>query len=281
MKRLLKAFIRPFAKMMIRVQNTRTGFCIPSDVYIPTSFKMLFGRYEAGPISMLLTLLPKGGIFVDVGANIGYISRKAAIKLGHNGKIFAFEPNQEVYQVLRQNMQPFKGAVTANLGLSNTNGRKSFWVGNNRSMGSLNEEFPNVLLVNEGEDTLRKIEVEIAIGDEVLLGIDDTIDAIKIDVEGHEYEVLDGLRKTIKLRRVKSFFIEINPRAQSIAGHDCQEIFDFLKKYEYIPFGTEGAYANVRLTSHKQEMLLSKLGKRDFTTVAFLLKGSCELPDVG
>src|SRR3989338_6892302 len=53
---------------------------------------MYFDLYEMGVIHTMETFLKTGDIFMDVGANIGYISAAAAGLVGKTGQVHSFEP---------------------------------------------------------------------------------------------------------------------------------------------------------------------------------------------
>ena len=48
--------------------------------------------------------LSEGGVFLDVGAHIGYFSMKATRRVGKTGRVVAFEPNPETLKMLRDNV---------------------------------------------------------------------------------------------------------------------------------------------------------------------------------
>jgi FkbM family methyltransferase len=48
--------------------------------------------------------LPDGGVFLDVGAHIGYFSLQSAVRVGSGGLVVAFEPNPRTVKLLRDNI---------------------------------------------------------------------------------------------------------------------------------------------------------------------------------
>jgi hypothetical protein len=68
------------------------------------------------------------------------------------------------------------------------------------------QNFGEFRIVNDNEESLKLLKVECKIGDELQLN---NIGFIKIDVEGFEYKVLQGLEKTI-LENKPVLFIEIH-----------------------------------------------------------------------
>ncbi len=59
--------------------------------------------YEPGATNAVLTL-GEGDVFVDIGANSGYFSVLAALRVGARGRVFAFEPNPAVRRQLERHI---------------------------------------------------------------------------------------------------------------------------------------------------------------------------------
>ena len=56
--------------------------------------------YEEGTLQLIDKLLPEGGVFIDIGANIGVMSTFAARKTGPNGMVLSFEPDEKNFSRL-------------------------------------------------------------------------------------------------------------------------------------------------------------------------------------
>ena len=61
--------------------------------------------YEPEATNALLNLLEPGGTFFDIGANAGYFTVLAALRVGPKGRVYAFEPNPTVRQQLRRHIE--------------------------------------------------------------------------------------------------------------------------------------------------------------------------------
>lgn len=148
------------------------------------------GHFDVQEFAFLADFLPMGGVFLDVGANAGLYGLFAATVLGPTGRVLAFEPNPEVLRRLRTNI-----ALNAkNLGVSaapvdvvakavtDHNGPIHFAVpGRNLGEGQIVEGGNG-----EGVMTLEGVRLDDCLKDE---GIG-AIDAMKIDIEGHELKAL-------------------------------------------------------------------------------------------
>lgn len=150
--------------------------------------------------------LAHGATFVDVGANIGVMSFPAAARIGPLGKVIAFEPNV-------RNASMFRRGLVANE-LDNVR-LFEFGLSDVAQMIALSNA-SNAKVVGDAT-ALQDLEVIQAIpGDEVLLA-QERVDLIKIDVEGFEYRVLQGLSGTITKFKPK-ILCEFNPQCLKSPG---------------------------------------------------------------
>ncbi len=141
-------------------------------------------------------LAPAGGVFCDIGANIGqhslFMSRYAA-------QVHAFEPLDSVSARLKQHIasNQLTNITVHDLGLSDSNGRLPFFAptGSNQGVGSFDAQ-------SQARGNTPVGELAIARGDDYLTaqGIS-RIDVMKIDVEGFEQKVLAGMQQSLRQLR--------------------------------------------------------------------------------
>lgn len=136
----------------------------------------------------------KSRIIFDVGANIGLYTVHAGRQL-EGGVIYAFEPNPAAYSKLVKNIEDnhienvraFPYAVGAQ------SGRVRMRMGDRTNVGKVLEQ--------DGGNGVR-IEVEMVTLDNIVQEYSVShIDLMKIDVEGHENEVLIGGEKALKVTK--------------------------------------------------------------------------------
>ena len=65
---------------------------------------LLGGVWETFVDDILCSLAKPGDTFLDVGANMGYYTIKVGTKVGPTGKVFAVEPNPELFRILVENI---------------------------------------------------------------------------------------------------------------------------------------------------------------------------------
>ena len=159
--------------------------------------------------------------FIDIGAHIGYYTLLLA---KNTNNVYSFEPNINNYNLLKNNIElnNFTNCNIFNIGLSNTIEQLTFYYNNLKSgHGSFNKETANINKLN-----LEK-QIDVNILDNIdILG--DNI-MIKIDIEGHEYNCLNGMIKLLETKKIKVLIIEISRKFYGI-DHE-KEILTFIKKY--------------------------------------------------
>lgn len=217
----------------------------------------LYGVYEPFMLDLFSVYLKKGGAFVDIGANIGQHSMYAASIVGETGVVHAFEPIPAIYNQIQDSVREnhFENIINIhNVALGEHEKEEQLYVSKNVGGSSL---------VNNDE-TKEIITVHIRNGDEQLASVKH-IDVIKIDVEGYEYEVLSGIRKSL-LTHKPTLFIEFSGEfyAKQNTAHG-QKILALLRENSYTLFDIEDdmkkitddtAFNHLISTARKQTNLL-------------------------
>jgi len=158
---------------------------------------ILHQKYEIEEISILKELIKKHSViyFFDVGANCGYYSITLA-KIFKNLKILAFEPNNDAYykfnKTLKINPDLSDRIVLHNYGLSNKNSKLIM-----KSLIKFGYAQTGGSTVNNDYLTNFKTqEAFFKIGDKEI-NVEGSIIVLKIDVEGHEINVLNGIKQLL------------------------------------------------------------------------------------
>ena len=164
---------------------------------------ILYKKYEDEEVQYLIILIKKYLIkkFFDVGSNCGYYSIKILSEIPKLD-ITAYEPNREAYlkfqKTIKKNSNFLKKIKLKNFGLSNKNSilKMKFLNKNgyNQTGGS------SVIEGNEyiGKNTFLS---NFKTGDSILK-LENQILCFKIDVERHEFNVLQGLKKLFKKNKI-------------------------------------------------------------------------------
>jgi FkbM family methyltransferase len=179
--------------------------------------------YEPGATGALLSLLEPGGAFVDIGANAGYFTVIAALRVGPSGRVIAFEPNPSVRSRLARHvaMNRLTDRVTiVDLALADCSADGvplfvSCWPEND----GLSSLTPSPETMRRGG--LRAdatVPVSVRTFDEWAAALDlPRLDLLKIDVEGAEAQVLRGMRETLERRPPQRIVCETLPGSEAAA----------------------------------------------------------------
>jgi FkbM family methyltransferase len=155
------------------------------------------GVYDIALSEAIGRLLRPGDTSIDVGANIGYTVSIMASRVGFQGRVVAFEPHPILFQQLKYNVALFqKSSRIAPIEIYN------FALSDSTRQEKL--VFPEWFALNGGvahiasseEAHLQGVLVDTRRLDDV---IDcQKIDLFKLDVEGHEYQVLNGAQGLLR-----------------------------------------------------------------------------------
>jgi FkbM family methyltransferase len=178
------------------------------------------GRYEEENLEVLLSFVTPDTIFIDVGANVGFYALQIARRLTGNGRVYAFEPHPEVAGLLQRN-------AFVN-GLSRVISCFPFALSDQNAPAVL--QYPVGHLGGGQVTDSREIFADTLVRSEVkrlddVLGTEITCDLVKIDVEGHEIHVLNGMRGIIgNSPQIKILFEKLVPNMGTEAA--IEQYFD-------------------------------------------------------
>ena len=198
-----------FRHQLERVATT-DGFSLhimPNDLI--GAFIYLTGEFDRTIIGMLLRYAKAGDLLVDIGANIGYVSACFLANVSKSS-VIAIEPQPAVCDLLAQNLAQFPGRYQiARCALSNRNGEGHLLLSEGNSGNSClsDEQAGQTIRVPlwSVEQFLSKFEIERA-------------ELIKIDVEGHEKIIIEGLFPHLARLRNRAILFEDHTKQAGVDG---------------------------------------------------------------
>jgi FkbM family methyltransferase len=226
------AALRHGAASVVRAVGSWRDLHLPEHHFIEQSLEMLKGEYEPETCRMIAEALHPGAVAVDVGANIGYVTRVMADAVGPTGRVFGFEPNPQLFPLTVRNNARSPQVWLFPLGLSDRAGVSDLHVAlDAMATGSLHESYAK-LSASSRDPRVRALRVQLAHGSTFLrnLGVE-SIDFLKVDVEGHELQVLEGLAELIAASPRIVILVELWPPAQAAAGHSKTALFEWLDSH--------------------------------------------------
>ncbi len=168
------------------------------------------GRYEAETEDILRDEIRQGDIFLDIGANEGFLSAYAGMLVGPSGLVIAVEPQSRLQSLIEINLRlndvrrfhivhraigdTSSGTALINLYPETNSGQSSLMKKPRFGWTAIRHEQEAVRFVTPA-DLLRDCSV-------------DRFDMIKVDVEGFEYKVVDALLPLIRDGRVGKLLLD-------------------------------------------------------------------------
>ena len=184
---------------------------------------------EAKFLEFLAKTQPR--LCVDIGANVGNYSN--ALIESTNATIFAFEPLPDAFFELEKIKQKFPERIrTYQLALGNSQGISTLYFGDSKSeLASLSKEVNQIDFVGYSNTSQMDVRVEkLDFYLEILRSVAEEIDFLKIDVEGFEWEVLQGAKHVLLEMRPKFVQLEFNIH-QLFRGHSLFSLSQLLPGY--------------------------------------------------
>jgi len=142
--------------------------------------------------------IEEGMTVVDVGANIGYYPIMEAKLVGESGFVYAIEPAQENFQLLLENIklnglqQNFE---TYNIGVSNKTRKERFYLSTHSNLHTFIKDGFDGKYTTTGV-TNKYVDVDVT-DLTAFLKNKRPVHLIRMDVEGYEVEILEGLENAL------------------------------------------------------------------------------------
>jgi FkbM family methyltransferase len=173
-------------------------------------------------------------VILELGANIGYYVLIESTVLSNKGYIYAVEPGLENIKLLEKNvtLNNIKNIEICNKAMSNEKGTAKLYMGKACNLHSL--------INSSNASDAKYVEVETDTVDNFIKGRK-PITFLRMDVEGYETEVIDGMHDIFKSPHFERLFVEIHPHR--VSSEKMQKFFTIVREY-----GFEIAYSVFRDT---------------------------------
>ena len=167
------------------------------------------GMFDPAVSETLHRLIDPGDVVVDIGANVGYLTSLAATRAGPTGTVIAYEPHPRVFARLcanaarwatRPSIGPVElrqAAVSDHAGTARLASGPHF--DQNMGLAALHPD-------DAASDDIDLVSVAVERLDDVIG--DGIIGVLKIDVEGHEPEVLQGAERLLATGQIRDIVFE-------------------------------------------------------------------------
>lgn len=163
----------------------------------------------------------KGDTVIDVGAHVGKYTLYASKCVGKEGKVISIEPNRETFEALKENVKinKCKNVVAYNIAATKSKRKVKLFIPKDERRSSIVEKRAEYYQLVDGIPLyilLKKNDAKV-------------INWVKIDVEGAEIIVLQGMKNFLK--KVKNLIIEVQNKNETKIRKILKENF---KKYKVV-----------------------------------------------
>jgi FkbM family methyltransferase len=150
--------------------------------------------------------LPKGATVIDLGANNGDIT---AVLAQAGCRVFAFEPNIVAFRKLSKRFAHNKNVHVFNVAVSHRTALVKLHLHENTEKSNADLTQASSLHVDKNNVSAENFDLVISTDIKSIMGsISDTISLMKIDIEGHEVEVINCLIDSELIDRIEKLFVE-------------------------------------------------------------------------
>jgi FkbM family methyltransferase len=222
------AFVEWPVRILAQIESRRRGISFPRRAIggwwwiWRFRFDIVMGFHEYPSVQWCRRLIRRGSTVLDIGSHIGYYSWILSDITGPEGKVYSFEASPENFPVLVHNLQATRATNVEPIhaAVADRAGTLPLHVSPGHS---------NHSLVRGYTDSKEIVHVPAVTIDGWLSarGVS-RISFVKIDTEGAEIMVLEGMREVIRNSPDLTMLVELNPRAHRAAGRPPQKLLEVL-----------------------------------------------------
>jgi FkbM family methyltransferase len=226
-----------------------------TDAHISTAIAQR-GIWEPAETRFIINTLKPGDSLVDVGANIGYFTLIGSALVGTYGKVFAFEPDPDNYAILATNIE---SNHCANVQLFEAA------LSNQTSQGKLFLSETNMgdHTIYSLDDGRASTDISLVNGAELFRDRSEKIDFLKIDTQGSEFQVIEGLVTSLEYSLPDLvMLLEFSPNSIIKTGATGTALLDLLEPlagFFYILDGKAGDLIPISLEQIRKWCKLTEL----------------------
>jgi len=168
---------------------------------------------------------------LDIGACRGYYALEFARRVGNKGKVYAFEPDKENFSMLKKNIESSRlsrnkisNIVLVNKAVSDKTGKLKLYI------ADFNKADHRIFA--DSKDKRSFVEIEsVSIDAFMDNNIKNRIKLVKMDVQGAEVKVVEGMRRLLESNKEFVLLTEFWPYGLKGAGSSGQKYLKMLRKH--------------------------------------------------
>ena len=211
----LRRFVLPVLKWLsrdIQIRHHFTGDRFRLHSYLHKGYWYHGKNRERHSLDICQQAIRPGDTVIEVGGHIGYLSLFFSQLVGDTGQVHVFEPGTNNLPYIEQNVRSRPNITLIKKGAGNETGTATFYLENLAGQNnSLVKDFDvlqrNLKNAFDGGVQITESSIEVIRLDDYVAQTGIVPSFLKIDVEGFEFEVLDGLSDTMRHR--PAIFVEV------------------------------------------------------------------------
>jgi FkbM family methyltransferase len=182
-----------------------------------------WGLFEPFETELILSLTGKGDTVLDIGANIGYYTLLLARKVGPTGQVYAFEPDEENFALLKRNVEVngYTNVVLEKKAVADRTGPATLFL-------SPENRGDHQTYASAAEGDRQQVAIETVCLDEYGPLRDRTVDLIKMDIQGAEARAVAGMTGLLRNNPHCRLITEFWPHGLRNAGSDPRAYLEAL-----------------------------------------------------
>lgn len=181
---------------------------------------------EQTQLQRFIENLVPGDIVWDIGANIGSYSIFSAKKIDNAGHIYAFEPESGVYSILKRNIRlnKIRNVTPIPVAIGDFDGETDLYVSGTDTVHSMGDH--SLIQRPETSRSKKKVrKIKLRTGQAVVQQWQvPPPTAMKVDVEGAELKVLNGMGEILSKPTFRLLLCEVHPTLLPSYGDSVAEV---------------------------------------------------------
>lgn len=178
---------------------------------------------DGSKITFLKKHITPGMTVIDVGANIGFYTRILSDLVGPRGKVIAFEPDPDNFSRLQKVVSGAKNVVIHQLAVGKQT--KNIFLFKSSNLNVDHHTY-------QSSESREKVKISCVSLDDFLKG--ESVDVVKMDVQGFEHEVLQGMKKIAQAKNKDLIILgELWPKGLMQAGTSAKAFLRALSEMSF------------------------------------------------